>query len=79
VVKNSVMACCPGEARLVASTTASMPSGASARSSPLTTSTPAEREIATTSRPLLFEHLDDVAADPAGRPRDRGLSAWPHL
>src|SRR5947207_3811224 len=50
-VKNSVAACCSGEAPLVASTTDSTPRNASASSSPVTTSTPAEREIATTSYP----------------------------
>jgi hypothetical protein len=50
-VKKSVAACCSGEAPLVASTRESTSRNASARPSPVTTSIPAEREIATTSRP----------------------------
>jgi hypothetical protein len=47
-VKKSVAACCSGEAPLVASTRDWTSRNASARPSAVTTSTPAEREIATT-------------------------------
>src|SRR5919198_2405379 len=51
VVKNSVAACCSGEGPVAVSTTHSTPSRASARPSPVITSTPLEREIRTTSWP----------------------------
>src|ERR687888_1759471 len=50
-VKKSVAACCSGEAPLLASIRDSTPLNASARRFPVTTSTPAEREIGTTSCP----------------------------
>src|SRR5919197_2044596 len=51
VVKKSVAACCSGETPLAASTRDSTPPKASARPSQVTTSTPVERAIATTSYP----------------------------
>src|ERR671931_132561 len=50
-VKKSVAACSSGEAPLVASTRDTTPLKASLRPSPVTTSTPAEREIGTPSCP----------------------------
>ena len=45
---------------------ASTPSIAASSPSPVITSTPVARDIATASWPLLAEHVDDVPADPAG-------------
>ena len=50
-VKNSLAASYSGDGWVVASTIASTPASASARPSPLITSTPCEREIETTSKP----------------------------
>src|SRR5919198_3224936 len=49
VVKKSVAACCSGDGPVAVSTMHSTPFSASARPSPLITSTPVDRDIATTS------------------------------
>jgi hypothetical protein len=51
VVKNAVAGSCSGEGPVAASIMLSTPDRASARPSPVITSTPREREIATTSCP----------------------------
>jgi hypothetical protein len=50
-MKNSVAACWSGEGPVAVSMIVSAPASASSRPSPLTTSTPVEREIGTTSCP----------------------------
>src|SRR6266702_3721219 len=51
VVKNSVAAACSGDGPVAVSMTLSTPSSAAARPSPVITSTPFERDMATTSCP----------------------------
>ena len=57
---------------------ASTPVSASARPSPVTTSTPVERDIGDDLVAALLEHVDDVAADPAGRACDGDLLRCTH-
>ena len=52
---------------------ASAPSSASARPSPVMTSTPCEREIGDDLVAALLEHVDDVAAEPPGGSGDGDL------